>query len=64
MPERSKHPEAQCANCKRQIDVNRYIVREPEERSLGSIHLVKVAEDFAGAVRCPACHHVTIYARH
>jgi len=61
MPEPSKRPEAQCANCKKQVDVNRYIVREPEDWSLGSIHLMKAAEGFAGAIQCPACHHVTIY---
>ena len=63
MQEPSKRFEAQCANCKQTIDINRYIVKAPEDSSLGSIHFMKDAEGFAGAVRCPACQHFTIYTR-
>ena len=64
MPVPPKRTEVQCASCKQQIDVNRYIVKEPPQGSLGSIHIMRMAGDFVGAVLCPACRHVTIYTPH
>ena len=52
-----------CANCQHQIDVNKYILRPPDDWPENRLHLVTHAETFVGTVRCPTCDHLTTYTR-
>ena len=65
MPEPGKPPDlrVQCANCKLQVDVNRYLVLPPEEPLADKLHLAAFAEGgFVGSVHCPNCGYFTTYA--
>ena len=64
MPESPQHVlHVECANCKQQIEANKYIFGPPQDWTLNNIHLVTVAEGFVGTVRCPHCFHFTVYQK-
>lgn len=62
-PGKPAYQRVQCANCKLQIDANKYLVVPPEGWPAESLHQVACAEGgFVGSVHCPNCDHFTSYA--
>ena len=50
-----------CANCRRQLDVNKHILKPSDEWPEDRVHHVSRTEGFVGTVGCHECGHFTMY---